>query len=291
MKISFVSILFLLSLLAMAISCKKDRDLHPKGWVADPTNLPQPPKGCKIVQEIQKGIMLPGDNFPDPETITLDNGRQIRVGRIYTTTYKYDQKGRIVEKHQDLLSGDYYHYQYKYEIAKLIRLEQYYRADESKQYMLKVDTIRLNDEGLAPPWKKYATLQDTDTVRAGTNIWGAVVSYYKQGNPVSIVYEIPPLAGHAYVYHYSYITRPALPIIETFFDQKVRNLVLQQTQSVKGSPDFVDGPVYQINFRYYYDNQGRVRRRIKQGVALNAQWLFTEDAYGIGVTDYVYECS
>lgn len=59
---------------------------------------------------------------------------------------------------------------------------------------------------------------------------------------------------------------------------------------MEGSSQFADGPVYQKIYTYTYDKLGRVKRMVVNGKALNQGWLIADDTYGVGVTDYEYEC-
>ncbi|RRB02624.1 hypothetical protein [Larkinella rosea] len=303
MKLSFLSVLFFLSLLAMALSCKKDRDVHPtEEWFTDPTNLPQPPQGCKIVKTTYKTLMLAGDQRPGVETITLEDGRKVKVGTIATTTYSYDQQGRLVEEHQHLLKGHYNLQRYSYSSTALKRYKEYTGEGSKGQLQgpfTEEKEFPLNTQGrvsigidLAVPLKYdeegYVILTG---IEDNTSDLGRYT--YIDGNMTLFQYELlrytnlPEVRTYAYTYN---LSRLNLPTIYNFQGKESKNLPVQKKWASQYSRDFEDGPLYQINYQYFYNRQGFVKRRIKHGKALNPQWLIEEDPYGIGVTDYEYQC-
>lgn len=305
MKTSFLSILFLLSLLAMAISCKKDRELNPaEEWFTDPTNLPQPPQGCKIVKTTYKTLMLPGDQRPGVETITLEDGRKIKVGTVTTTTFIFDPQGRIVEENRQNLNT-YILYRYAYLPKYLIKYNEWTgladNGNRTGPYM-ETDTIPINDQNLievsddyGPFFLKYDKndyLIQTSSGKSSDSNQGFYI-YSAESNLVTFQNEslrntsLPELL----TIHYTYlINRPNLPTIYGFRGKESRNLMLTENWEIRNSRDFVDGSLYQVKYTYWYDKLGRVKRRFRYGKALNPQWLIEQDPYGIGVTDYEYRC-
>lgn len=86
------------------------------------------------------------------------------------------------------------------------------------------------------------------------------------------------------------LNRPNLPVIDQFRGQLSRNLPTKEVWEMHQSSQFPNGPVYQKIYTYTYDKLGRVKRRVVNGKALNPGWLIEDDTYGVGVTDYEYEC-
>ncbi|MGM9509266.1 hypothetical protein ACS5NO_16135 [Larkinella sp. GY13] len=301
MKTSFLSILFLLSLLAMALSCKKDRDLHPNGWVTDPTNLPQPPKGCKIVRTTYKNpsVGRTGDQLWEPETVTLDDGRKVPVSCVTKTTCLYDNQNRIVEIRSQYLDNQYWLFKYTYTSDFVITYQEY--SGKTKPY-IEIDTTSLNDQGLinrrqglGEPYYFYNQddqLVDREPDRPGQS------QVYIDGNMVEyVVYQSWGMrdgewfAYDRFLQRYSYLTtRPNLPVIHQFRGNESRNLPLKEIWQLESSPDFGTQQVYQKTYTYWYDQQGQVKRRIVHGKPLIGGWLIEDDLYGVGVTDFEYEC-
>ncbi|RCR66564.1 hypothetical protein [Larkinella punicea] len=304
MKTSFLSILFLLSLLAMALSCKKDRDLHPaEEWFTDPMNLPQPPKGCKIVKTTYKTLMLPNDQRPGVETITLEDGQKVKVGTVFTTTYSYDDPtGRLVEEYQRRLQGQYTLQRYSYTPTHLKRYKEYTSEGDKGELrgpFIEENEFALNAKGKVSIGIDYTVPlkydEDGHLVLEGVedNTSNQGVYNYVEGNLVLFQHEslrytnIPAVMTFTYTYQ---LDRPNLPSIYNFQGKESRNLPLLERWAIKNSRDFEDGSLYQIKYQYFYNKQGFVKRRIKHGKALNPQWLIEQDPFGIAVTDYEYEC-
>ncbi|MGM9509267.1 hypothetical protein ACS5NO_16140 [Larkinella sp. GY13] len=304
MKTSFLSILFLLSLLAMAISCKKDRDLHPNGWVTDPTNLPQPPKGCKIVKTTYKDPSdgRTGDLLWEPETITLDDGRKMPISCVAKMTYTYDAQNRLVEVYEKLLNNLYTRHRYTYESHYLIDYYEVLYKGETEP-TIRIDTTSLNGQGLINRYRgsgeSYLIYnQDYQLVDDSPNRPG-YTHIYVDGNMIEQVeYQSWGMRnGEWFAYdrflrHFSFnMTRPNLPVIHQFRGNESRNLPLKEVWQLESSPDFGTQKVYQKTYNYWYDQQGQVRRRIVHGKPLIGGWLIEDDLYGVGVTDFEYECS
>ncbi|WP_421826433.1 hypothetical protein [Larkinella sp.] len=304
MKISFVSILFLLSLLAIALSCKKDRDLHPNGWVTDPTNLPLPPKGCKIVKTTYKtpSVGRTGDQLWEPETVTLDDGQKVPVSCVGKMSYKYDAQNRLMEVHEELLFNQYTLHRYTYTPHYLIDYYELFAKGDAKP-TIRIDTTSLNDQGLVSryggvgdPYLLYnqdRRLVDDSPTRPGEThivIDGNLVEY--------VVYQSWGLRdGEWFAYdrflkRFTYLAmRPNLPVTHPFRGDESRNLPVKEIWQLESSPDFGTQTVYQKTYTYWYDQQGQVKRRIVHGKPLIGGWLIEDDLYGVGVTDYEYECS
>ncbi|WP_421826432.1 hypothetical protein [Larkinella sp.] len=303
MKTSFLSILFLLSLLAMAISCKKDRDLHPNDWVTDPTNLPQPPKGCKIVRTTYKDPSdgRTGDLLWEPETITLDDGRKMPISCVAKTVYTYDKQGRIIEIHTQLLNNLYWLYKYTYTTDFVITYQEYLALRATKP-TIEIDSTSLNGQGLINRYRgsgeSYLIYnQDYQLVDDSPNRPG-YTQVFVDGNMVERVeYQSWGMRdGEWFPYdrflqYFTYILpRPNLPVIHQFRGNESRSLPLKEVWQLESSPDFGTQKVYQKTYTYWYDQQGQVRRRIVHGKPLIGGWLIEDDLYGVGVTDFEYEC-
>ncbi|RRB02623.1 hypothetical protein [Larkinella rosea] len=305
MKLSFLSVLFFLSLLAMALSCKKDRDVHPtEEWFTDPTNLPQPPQGCKIVKTTYKDPSdgRTGDLLWEPETITLDDGRKMPISCVAKTTYLYDNQNRILEIRTQLLNNLYWLYKYTYTRDFIITYQEYLALGTTKP-AISIDTTSLNDQGLinrrqglGEPFYFYSQdnqLVDREPDRPGQS------QVYVDGNMFEyVVYQSWGMRdGEWFAYdrflkHYSYLTtRPNLPVIHQFRGNESHNLPLKEIWQLESSPDFGTQTVYQKTYTYWYDQLGQVKRRIVHGKPLIGGWLIEDDLYGVGVTDFEYECS
>lgn len=59
---------------------------------------------------------------------------------------------------------------------------------------------------------------------------------------------------------------------------------------MRQSSQFLEGLAYQKVYTYTFNKQGRVKRRVVNGKALNPGWLIEDDNYRVGVNDYEYEC-
>lgn len=291
-----------LTLLVMAPNCKRENDLPP-GLVADATTLPQPPQGCRIVRTTYKdpSVGRTGAELWEPETIKLDDGNKIEVSCVSKTTYTYDQQGRIVETRSQLLNNLYWLHRYTYTPTALIGYQEFLAKGATKTTILN-DTTSLNErgfisrfKGLGEPYWFYNQddqLIDTDAERPG------LTRTYVDGNKVEHVeYQSWGMRnGEWFAYdrflkRFSYnLSRPNLPVILPFRGRESRNLPTKEVWHLEASPDFGTRTVYQKTYNYLYDKQGQVRRQVVYGKPLIGGSLIEDDLYGVGVTDYEYEC-
>lgn len=164
------------------------------------------------------------------------------------------------------------------------------------------DTITLNKQGLQTYYEDDGREGYTYNVNkqlVGRYLDRPDTHTYVNGNLVAAIYYYPtwirengqwvPTDYQLRQYEYN-LKRPNLPVVRQYYGNGSVNLPVKELWSMKSSTDFADGPVYQKVYLYTYDSQGRVKRRIAHGNALNSDWLIEDDLYGVGVTDYEYEC-
>jgi hypothetical protein len=293
-------------LLAMIVllACQRDRTTpEDNTLVGDPTNLPHPPATCRIVKETFKLPMKNGDNWPDAETITLDGGQQVQVGRVHTFTYRYDSQGRISEIRTES-SG----------VSEVLSFN--YTATTVSQHLVskRTDGTVLTDETTVAPINAKGQVtgmpkragEAQDVFYEYNAVGQRIKTYYgSESLPTGRLYESNIYEGgnqtqqiwlstyatgdsliRSYIYHMS---RPNLPIINTTNGNGSRSLPMSVLLSSKGN-GFGDGLLFETHYHYLFDKKGFVRRQITVGKVRNPQYLIEEVRGGVNVRDFEYEC-
>ncbi|KAB7732717.1 hypothetical protein F5984_01835 [Rudanella paleaurantiibacter] len=271
--------------------------------IEQPTTLPLPPEGCKIVRTIYKNRVasIANSKEVDSERLTLDDGRQVRVSLATTTTYSYDQQGRITEENNQNPDGSYYIINFAYSDRQLIQSIKSYNKPDNLSFT-DTDTISINQVGLWTIYNSdgkslYVYNAEGQMVSSSPDR-PAILNRYLNGNLTEQTrfatwvqqngQWIP--TDYQLIRHEHDLARPNLPEPRQFLGATSRNLPTKEVWEMWLSSAFDDGPVYQRTFRYSFDKRGLVKRRIANGKALNPQWLMEEDPYGVGVIDYEYAC-
>ena len=296
MKTTLFSLSFIL--LAWVLGCKKP----PVQDQIDP-NPPQPPANCRIVRTTYKtptiGLDPKSPLIIEPEMITLDDGEKIQVSLITKKTYRYDNQSRIVEiRGQNL--NTYYNEYFIYTDNYVIQRIEYTVVGSSTPNIL-LDTIQLNGQGLVSRQRGLGDpylLYNADKQPIGYIDNPGNTHMYENGNLKEVIENASWIERNGQstptdymLRRFSYnIDRPNLPLVYQFRGQLSRNLPIKEIWEMHQSSQFPDGPVYQKIYTYTYDKQGRVKRRVVNGKALNSGWLIEDDTYGVGVTDFEYEC-
>lgn len=298
MKTTIVSLLFVL--LAWVPGCKK----RPVQEEIDP-NPPQPPPNCRIVMTTYKDptIGREANLVKEPETIVLDDGEKIQVSRVNQTIYKYDGQGRIVEVAGQNTST-YSSGRFNYTDDFVIHYYEYTAVGNSTPNITR-DTIPLDEQGirtryrsLGKPYLFYneaGQIADVDNIPGNNTVPYGQTHQYTDGNLVQqivtanwIQRDGQWVGGDIWYKYYRYsLSRPNLPIIYQYQGKPSRNLPVEEQWYVSA---LGQAPVYRKTLTYTYDKLGRVKRRIAYGRSLNRSWLIEDDLYGVGVTDYEYEC-
>ncbi|WP_019987808.1 hypothetical protein [Rudanella lutea] len=271
--------------------------------IEQPTTLPLPPEGCKIVRTIYKNRVAPISNSKevDSEQLTLDDGRQVRVSLATTTTYSYDQQGRITEENNQNPNGSYRIINFAYGDRQLIQVMKNYNK-VTNQVFIKTDTLRLNKAGLLTYYtpdgqSQYVYNEAGQLVSSSLERPSNYASYLNGNRTEQVLFASWSHQGGQWIpvdyqYHrYEYnLTRHNIPLLYQYAGADSRNLPTKEVWEMRLSSAFDDGPVYQRTYQYSYDKRGLVKRRIANGKALNPQWLVENDPYGVGVIDYEYAC-
>ncbi|WP_234734970.1 hypothetical protein [Tellurirhabdus bombi] len=303
MRLSIYTSLLLAVLISLA--CKRDRDRTPPEdrLVSDPTNLPHPSATCRIVKETFKMAMKDGDNWPDAETITLDGGQKIKVGRVHTFTYRYDSQGRISEIRTES-SG----------VNEVLSFG--YTATTVSQHLVskRTDGTVLTDETTVAPinskshvtampkrageaqdvfYEYNARGQRTKTYYGSVSLpTGRLYEHnlYEAGNQTQQIWLSTYATGDSLIRSYIYNTsRPNLPSINTTNGNSSQNLPMSVLLSSKGN-GFGDGLLFETHYHYLFDQKGLVRRQITTGLVRNPQYLIEEVRGGVNVRGFEYEC-
>ena len=300
MKTTLFSLSFIL--LAWVLGCKKP----PVQDQIDP-NPPQPPANCKIVRTTYKDPTTgrEANLIKEPETITLDDGVKVQVSRVDQTTYKYDGQGRIIEEREQLLSDDYRLMKYTYTPTSLMIETESLAHNSSDKPYTRLDTIPLDAQGnrtryhsLGKPYLFYnedGQVIDVDNIPGNNTVPYGQTHQYTDGNLAQqtltadwVQRDGQWVGSDVWYKHYRYnVSRPNLPIIYQYQGKPSRNLPVEELWYVSA---LGQAPVYRKTLTYTYDKLGRVKRRIAYGRSLNRSWLIEDDLYGVGVTDYEYEC-
>ncbi|KAB7732714.1 hypothetical protein F5984_01820 [Rudanella paleaurantiibacter] len=294
---AFVGItLYLLALSGLLSYCRPPQ-------IEQPTTIPLPPEGCKIVRTIYKtqGAYKLNLKIADPEQVTLDDGRQVRVSLEYITTYHYDQQGRITEETDKGPSGSSRVISFIYGDRQLTMLIKSY---DSQKTLVRQDTtfLPLNSDGLltyyTPVGQSQYVYNAEGQMVSSSPDRPAILNRYLNGNLTEQTrfatwvqqngQWIP--TDYQLIRYEHDLARPNLPEPRQFLGATSHNLPTKEVREMRLSSSFADGPVYQRTFQYSYDKRGLVKRRIANGKALNPQWLMEEDSYGVGVIDYEYAC-
>ena len=182
----------------------------------------------------------------------------------------------------------------------MVRYNEWTISDSNKLHIFN-DTILLNNQDLISKYydNSYTVQNNSDGYPIG---WGEKYNrgyyVYSNGNVVKLVQESFKLrennyvkTGEVYTKRIDYdVNHQNLPIIQSLTGKQSHNLPIKETIEVVSFWNIKDGTVYQKEYIYTFDNQGRVKRRIAYGKAVNPMWMLEEDLYGIGITDYEYEC-
>lgn len=247
---------------------------------------------------------MKAEDIVDPELVTLEDGTKQQVSKITTTTYTYDQQGRISKVREDLLGGDYRIISYSYTSTALYIVRESLANLVSNQVSVTYDTLPLNERGLitrsigplhGPLVLSYnandQVICDVGDIPVQTYEYtnGNLIQRYENAYYVQRNGQWVPTDYLLKQYQYE-LGKPNLPLIYQFEGKLSRNLPVEELWQMQQSAEFPNGPVYRKVFLYQYDQQGRVARRISHGKALRADWLIEDDTYGLGVTDYQYEC-
>ncbi|WP_128546368.1 hypothetical protein [Larkinella soli] len=294
---------FFLLLFSLALSCKKDQNPDPgEKLFTDPTHLPLPPQGCKIVKISYKepSAGRTKEQIWEPETITLEDGKNVNVSIVYKGVYTYDSNSRIKTfKEYDIENYvNSCRYVYTTDYAICIKEDIIKGIGQS----VRVDTIQLNEKGLRTRFKglgkSYYIYNDQDQLVDDDQKCPGASHTYENGNLVQrILYQYCDQLGngqwHFYdrqINHYFYHpTRPDLPTLFQMDGNSNRNLPVKELWETQHS-EYPRGYVYQKIYTYLYDQHGQVRRRIVHGKSLVPGWLIEDNLHGVGVYDYEYDC-
>lgn len=286
----------LLAMLMLGLGCKRS----PVGETVDP-NPPQPPSNCRIIKTTYKTPTLTRETklISEPETITLDNKEKIQVSTVIKTTYKYDAQNRIIESRREN-TLTYYLERFTYTDDYLIQYTEFTAVGTLAPTVI-LDTIQLNKQGLVSRYNDLGEpflLYNTDKQPIGNLYYPAKTHMYENGNLIQVMDnafwierdgQFVPIDYRLKRYNYA-VDRPNIPVIYQFRGQSSRSLPLKEVWEKYQSSQFPDGPVYQKTYTYSYDKLGRVKRRVAHGIPIRRGWMTEDDLYGVGVTDYEYEC-
>ncbi|AQG78471.1 hypothetical protein [Spirosoma montaniterrae] len=291
-----------LLLLTVAFSCNEQVQLP---VTPPPPDEPAPNLAtCRIARTVYKNptIGLKPDEIIDPETVKLPDGSTIRVSTLRTTSYQYDEQGRIREIYVKRLKGSYSRYVYEYKNGGVYTFERHASADLDP-LIVQTDSVQTNEQGLIIRPRGFGSVsffynQDGQLL----NNYPSYLPYTHQYVDGNLTEELlfasrwqrdGQWQGYDRQYlRYRYdLNRPNLPVIHQFLGKPSRNLPLEETQEIQNGSQYPNGLAYRKQFAYSYDRWGRVRRRIIQGKALVNWWLLEDDTYGVGVTDFEYACS
>jgi hypothetical protein len=307
-----LSFYFLLISILLTLSCQKEPiEAQVDAPVQEPllddelTHLPLPPEGCKITKTTYKGLVFEGyENRWDPEIITLDDGQKVPIQTFYTNTYTYDQQGRIEQIYQQF-PNNYYSLQRFTYTANQVSIHFDFFTSETKQPTVNTETMQLNERGLRDRFpnmgmgQPHIIYNQDDQVLNMSPDRPGITHVYEQGNLVAEI-ELQSWGRRADSTWFGYnilrnrvtyeTRRPNLPVIQSFYGRSSRNLPLKEVKEQEFWPGVSLDLVYQKTHTYHYDQQGQVRRRITHGKRLKASWPLEDDPYGVGVTDFEYEC-
>ena len=289
-------------LLALTLGCNKDKGPSPDALTDDPTGLPMPSPDCRIVKETLKMAMEPADNWPDAEIITIEGGRKVKVGRIYTSSYLYDPQGRLSQILFSMGLGAIEELTYGYSAKTLTQHFISKKIDGSIRTNTQIAS--LNSQGfISGPFRNETEWQpiylEYDEEGHQTKVYSTwpdgsrrVIEHnvYENGQRLKQYTLSGYRTGDTLTNSYSYdVNRPNLPEPRTYSGRNSRNLPKRVLLTSKHSV-FADGPLYETRYSYLFDRQGRVRRRIAVGYQRNPQYLIEENVGTVNVTDYEYEC-
>jgi hypothetical protein len=269
----------------LGLGCKKP--------VEPVTPVVQPPvlwnDACRVSRTVYKTIMDQGP-LPEPEEITV-GGKRVRVGISNQTHLTYDNQGRLVREDHGKTSDSLYTI-YRYTATEL-----YVNAFRKGNGKLNVrqDTVRLDTRGLANrgPFDLFYFEYNDEGYPIRRTYWNKSIlgiNTVEQGNLVErqLAYEGP--IG-TYTFRTSFdLTKANIPVIKRFLGRDSKNLPLVEITNISKSLYQPNGDVYQIEYSYTFDEQGRVKRRIAYGKPLSPNYVMAVDPGGIGVMDYEYEC-
>ncbi|AQG78475.1 hypothetical protein [Spirosoma montaniterrae] len=289
-----------LLLLTLAFSCKEQVQLP-----VTPPDEPAPNLAtCRIVRTVYKtpSVGRTGDLLKGEETVKLPDGSTTKVSTVVTTTYQYDEQGRIREVYEQRLKGQYSRYVYEYKNGGVYTFE---RSGEPQRdpYRTQTDSVQTNEQGLIIRPSGFGSAYYV------YNQDGQLLNHYPSYLPYTHQYVDGNLTekllyaswqkidgqwrgfDQEYLRYRYDLSRPNLPIIHQFRGKESRNLPLEETLEIQNGSQYPTGLAYRKRFAYSYDRWGRVTRRIVQGKALVNWWLLEDSLYGISVTDFEYACS
>lgn len=288
-----LSILFGLFVL-LGLGCKKP---------VEPTQ-PKSPADCRIIATVYKTPVEGRSGYPNQEleNVILSDGRKVTVARVIDRYYKYDNKGRIIELTEKWPNGDFQINSYTYFADRVLIYGEGLAINISPTKRISRDTIALYPNGLQARYKglgKPYIRYNADNQFQASNFTHPLDSCrYENGNCVeklenaSWYYtngKLTPTNYFLVTYKYDLTRLNSRPFLQ-FEGNPSRNLPVSELKESRSSTQFPDGPLYQKNYLYTFDQHGRVIRRIVHGQALYRGWFIESDYRGVGVTDYIYEC-
>ncbi len=265
-------------LLSWLLGCKKEPELVP--------NL----DSCRIVKQIYKNTWLKGSKI-DTEPIIVE-GRPVNVSTNTVTKFAYDKAGKLILETVDYSIGSTVKQTYMYFFDLIIKSTSSTSFQDNRSEAK--DTLFLNKQGLSINAHSGLTAtydEQNFLIKESAGTLDIKKYIIQRDNLISLDYTNPnsDISHKQDIYEYL-LDKNNLPNNQPFWGSASKNLVTRYTETVLSSETYPIGPVYQIEYTYIFDKYGRVKRRISIGKQLNPLWPFEADPYGIGVTDFEYEC-
>ncbi|WP_138993309.1 hypothetical protein [Larkinella sp. C7] len=271
MKRLFTPYLILLVSLVVILCCRQQKE------EAAPVPL------CRIVKAVLKSSSVNARPIRDEETISV-GGKNVKVSFYKESFYNYDPQGRLIREKDRVITGDSMVVEYDYSPGLVLKQTTSYSRQLGTHVF--IDSIVLNTQGLAESkFYQQKVKYDTEGYLTEQMLSGSIqfVGQVVNGN---LVKEYKYLDG-LYVYKYEYdLTRSGPSPIYTFWGFESRNLL--KKESIERGDSFIGQAIFETNYQYRFDSDGRVYRKIVHGEDVGFGWYADE---GTAVIDYEYDCS
>lgn len=242
-----------------------------------------PIPSCRIVRVVLKSTSTRDRLIRDEETIRV-GGKDVKVSFYKESFYTYDPQGRLIREKDRVITGDSTVVGYGYSPGLMLKQTTSYSRQLGTHVF--IDSLVLNTQGLAESkFYQQKVKYDSEGYLTQQMLSGSIqfVGQVVNGN---LVKEYKYLDG-LYVYKYEYdLTRSGLSPIYTFQGFESRNLL--KKESIERGDSFIGQAIFETNYQYRFDSDGRVYRKIVHGEDVGFGWYADE---GTAVVDYEYDCS
>jgi hypothetical protein len=226
----------------------------------------------------------------DSEEVSIGGGKTIQVSLRYTTVYKYDVQGRLLNEFKiDVIRQDTTSITYIYEKDKIYKIQNGSRVN-SKPYISR-DTLLLDGRGLAIVQEEKRRVRfDSDGFEIGSTTRSGQLRTItiSNNNPIRYWGEIGGEIGNEILkIFYAADLKNLQPTLYPFRGSTSQNLRTHLVIAYERSLIVANTDNYQFTYYYLFDRYGRIKKQIRTDKKLHPGWNLVSDGEGV----YYYEYS